>query len=280
MTKLGSRASLALAAGLMTWAAQMPALADPPVPFADFTFKREKPPPSGATRRITVQIAPEEQAGTLSMPAGRDAAAMAPTGERVARHGWFWSRVPAKAGQEPAARLRMAFEALRKGPDGTPVTGPRLQLVQDIAARQGADILRATIGTEVSPALVLAMIAVEAGDEDSAESARGAQGLTHAMPDTAGRRAMADSLSSREKIRDGVTYLDRLLKEFDGDAILALAGYNAGDDAVRQHDGVPPFAETRAYIPRVLAAYQVARNLCKTRPELITDACALDLSMK
>ena len=75
-----------------------------------------------------------------------------------------------------------------------------------------------------------------------------------------------------------MAYLDWLLAEFDGDALLALAGYNAGEAALRAHDGVPPFAETRDYIPRVLAAYRVARGLCKTRPERITDACALDLA--
>ena len=45
------------------------------------------------------------------------------------------------------------------------------------------------------------------------------------------------------------------------------------------HKGVPPFAETRDYVPKVLAAFQVARGLCKTRPELISDGCALNLAM-
>jgi len=89
---------------------------------------------------------------------------------------------------------------------------------------------------------------------------------------------VADRLSNAHNIAGGVAYLDWLLKEFDGDAVLALAGYNAGESAVREHEGVPPFAETRDYVPRVLAAFRVASGLCKTAPELITDACALRLA--
>lgn len=61
--------------------------------------------------------------------------------------------------------------------------------------------------------------------------------------------------------------------EFDRDPILVLAGYNAGEGSVRKHAGVPPFAETRDYVPKVLAAFQVAQGLCLTPPELISDGC-------
>ena len=100
------------------------------------------------------------------------------------------------------------------------------------------------------------------------------------MPDTARRFGVTDSLSPDQNITAGVAYLDWLLSEFRGDAVLALAGYNAGENAVKKHQGVPPFAETRDYVPKVLAAYKVAIGLCKTKPLLITDACALNLAMK
>jgi len=100
------------------------------------------------------------------------------------------------------------------------------------------------------------------------------------MPDTAARFGVADALAPAANIGGGVAYLDWLIGEFGGDVILALAGYNAGEGAVRAHGGVPPFAETRDYVPLVLAAFDVARGLCKTRPELVTDACAFDLAMK
>jgi soluble lytic murein transglycosylase-like protein len=99
------------------------------------------------------------------------------------------------------------------------------------------------------------------------------------MPDTAARFGVADPLAPADNIRGGVAYLDWLMGEFGGDVILALAGYNAGEGALREHGGVPPWPETRDYVPRVLAAFEVARGLCKTRPELVTDACAFDLAL-
>ena len=111
-------------------------------------------------------------------------------------------------------------------------------------------------------------------------SGAGAQGLMQLMPDTAARFGVTDSFSRTDNIRGGVAYLDWLMEEFAGDAVLALAGYNAGENAVKRHEGVPPFPETRDYVPKVLVAFSVARNLCKTRPQLVTDACALDLALK
>jgi len=251
--------------------------ADSPPPYPEFTFKMGKPPEPGAQRLITVQISPEPDDGTAQQdPAGTSAAPgnlPAP-----ARHGWFWSRVSPGLKADAARRLRQAFDALDAGPEGAGVPAPRLQAVQEIAAREGAHILRATVGTRVSPALALAVIAVESGGQGAAVSDKGAIGLMQLMPDTAARFDVADRLSNAHNIAGGVAYLDWLLKEFDGDAVLALAGYNAGESAVREHEGVPPFAETRDYVPRVLAAFRVASGLCKTAPELITDACALRLA--
>ena len=271
---------LATGVVLAAFLAPSPVLADDPPPFPEFTFKREKPPKPGSAKRITVQIDPAEQARTLAATKPKAAATPADTPAPVAgaRYGWFWTKVTTDLGADPAQRLRLAFDSLDDGPDGTRVAGPRLQTLQAIASAQGADILRSTIGTNISPALVLAVIAVESGGKAEAESSAGAQGLMQLMPDTATRFGVTDSLSSSQNIKGGVAYLDWLLKEFDGDAVLALAGYNAGEGSVRSHNGVPPFSETRDYVPKVLAAFEVARNLCKTRPELITDACAFNLA--
>ncbi|MEQ8897114.1 MAG: lytic transglycosylase domain-containing protein [Roseovarius sp.] len=261
----------------------MPAPAESPPPYPDFTFKMSKPPKPGTKKRINVQIEPGDQ--VVAKPAkpkahdtetGTQSAAVAASG----RYDWFWTKVSPGLSENPATRLRSAFASLEDGPGGVTVTGPRLQALQGIASAQGANILRATIGTEVSPALVLAVIAVESGGRSAAESHKGAQGLMQLMPDTATRFGVTDSLSSDQNIKGGVAYLDWLLKEFGGDAVLALAGYNAGENAVKKHGGVPPYSETRDYVPKVLAAFQVAGGLCKTRPELITDACALNLAVK
>ncbi|MEO0752841.1 MAG: lytic transglycosylase domain-containing protein [Pseudomonadota bacterium] len=275
--RIAARAVICAVLGV--WVSTIPGLAQDPPPFPDFTFKREKVPQGAAGNRITIQIDPAEQAETLSRGIVRtdDALMDEEPAERDALVGsfaWFWSDVPYDLSADPSIRLKLAFARLDK--EG--VTGPRLQVMQQIASANGADILQATIGSKVSPALVLAVIAVESGGRVQAESHKGAQGLMQLMPDTAARFGVTDSLSSSQNIKGGVAYLDWLLAEFNDDAVLALAGYNAGEGAVRRHGGVPPYAETRDYVPKVLAAFEVARGLCQTQPQLITDACALRLA--
>ncbi|WP_425439258.1 lytic transglycosylase domain-containing protein [Roseovarius azorensis] len=255
-----------------------PALAGDPPPFPEFTFKREKPPAPDTRKRITVQIeakAPPAPAKTPKAPEEP-----LPDGARISGYDWFWQRVPADLASSSADRLRSAMDHLANPPAGQVVGAPRLQTLQQIARSEGRHILRETIGTPVSPALVLAMIAIESSGRSDALSPAGAQGLMQLMPGTAKRFGVRDVLAPDQNIRGGVAYLNWLIEEFGGDVVLALAGYNAGENAVRRHNGVPPYAETRDYIPKVLAAFEVARGLCKTRPELITDACALNLAMK
>jgi hypothetical protein len=243
-----------------------------PKPFPEFTFKRQKPPEPGVKKRITVHIEPrpEPERVTNIKPE-----VVLPEDDLIGKYSWFWQKVSPDISMNGSVRLRLAFKSLNDAPG---VAGPRLQSVQEIARAEGKNILSATIGTKVSPALVLAMISVESGGRTDAVSNKGAQGLMQLMPATAKRFGVTDSLSSSENIRGGVAYLDWLLTEFDGDAVMAIAGYNAGEGAVKKHGGVPPYAETRDYVPKVLAAFEVARGLCKTQPELITDGCALDLA--
>ena len=135
------------------------------------------------------------------------------------------------------------------------------------------EILTATVGTRVSPALVLAVISVESSGRPTAVSTAGAQGLMQLMPATAERFGVTNAFQSRENIRGGVAYLDFLLREFNFDPVLAVAAYNAGEGAVSRNNGVPPFAETRDYVPKVMAAFQIARGLCQTPPQFVTDGC-------
>jgi soluble lytic murein transglycosylase-like protein len=151
---------------------------------------------------------------------------------------------------------------------------PRMQDMQGIAQAHGIEILKATIGTDVSPALVLAVMAVESAGDPMAVSSAGAQGLMQLMPATAERFGVTDLLVPAQSISGGVKYLNWLMGKFKNDPILVLAGYNAGEGSVRKYKGVPPFVETRDYVSKVLAAFQVARGLCLTPPELISDGCA------
>ena len=64
---------------------------------------------------------------------------------------------------------------------------------------------------------------------------------------------------------------------FNRDPLMVIAAYNAGEGAVTANGGVPPFAETRDYVPKVLAAWQVAQGLCVTPPELVSDPCVFSV---
>ena len=81
------------------------------------------------------------------------------------------------------------------------------------------------------------------------------------------------AMAPGQNIKGGVAYLDWLMKHFDRDPLLVLAAYNAGEGAVEANDGIPPYTETRDYVPKVLAAWQVAQGLCLTPPELFSDPC-------
>lgn len=250
----------------------------------DYTFKRISVADSKPGKRITVQIDPEEQARLLAMapkvdpypkpsedkPA--DPAAAAASAPKGAAYGWFWDKIP-PARDQASGRFPMALAALSQGPKGATVTAPRLQHMQQIANTYGVEILKATLGTDVSPALVLAVIGIESGGRHEAVSSAGAAGLMQLIPATAERFGVKDSKDPVQNIKGGVAYLDWLMKRFDRDPLMVLAAYNAGEGAVDANKGVPPYAETRDYVPKVLAAWQVAQGLCQSPPELTTDPC-------
>jgi hypothetical protein len=254
--------------------AALPALAAPAALAEDFTFRRIQVAPSGTGPRITVQIDPEEQARRLAPRRhgprqDPPAVAVTPAPSTLA---WFWNLVPPERGAT-AGRFQLALRALDDGPGNTAVPRPRLQPLQRIAEVHGSDLLRATVGTAVSPALALAVIAVESAGRTNAVSHAGAQGLMQLIPATAARFGVTDAFDPTQNITGGVAYLDWLLRRFDRDVVLALAGYNAGEGAVDRAGGVPNFAETRDYVPKVLAAWTVARGLCTEPPQLPTDPC-------
>ena len=264
--------------------AETPGLSDQPL------FKRIKPPAAGATRRILVQIDPVEQARVLAegiaaarqrkaqgLPLDTEVAVAKPSNQTSDMLDWYWQAVSPSLGDSDG-RFTKAVAMLSQGPNGQSVAAPRLQSLQDIARAHGGDILGATIGTRVSPALVLAVIGIESAGRADAVSSAGAQGLMQLIPDTAKRFGVSDATDPVQNIKGGVAYLDWLMGEFDGDPVMVLAGYNAGEGAVRSNNGVPPFDETRAYVPKVLAAWAVARGLCLTPPELVSDGCVFNVS--
>ena len=245
----------------------------------DFTFRRVGVPAAGTVRRITIQITEQglhaPSTGSSPSVAGESVAQPVPV---IAVSGaapgtdWFWSTISPKLEDSAPGRLELALRAIDGAPAGA-LNPPRLQTLQDIARVHGQDILLATIDTRVSPALALAVISVESAGQVDAVSGAGAEGLMQLMPATAARFGVTDSMMTAENIRGGVAYLDWLMGHFDNDPILVIAAYNSGEGSVRDNAGVPPFAETRAYVPKVLAAWEVARGLCQTPPELVSDGC-------
>lgn len=107
---------------------------------------------------------------------------------------------------------------------------------------------------QLAPALVLAVMAQESNFDPLAESPKKAQGLMQLMPGTAARFRVARITDPAQNIRGGMAYLRWLLAYFEGDVMLALAAYNAGEGAVDRYLGVPPYAETRLYVRKIMAS--------------------------
>ncbi len=108
---------------------------------------------------------------------------------------------------------------------------------------------------DLDPALVREVVRAESNFNTSARSPKGAIGLMQLIPSTAKRFGVKNPLEPMENLRGGMAYLRWLLRRFDGDLTLALAGYNAGEAAVERYGGVPPYAETQGYVRRILQRY-------------------------
>jgi len=238
---------------------------DPPA-WPEFNFRRVTVPDANHQGpRITIQIAPP-------VPDATPAATPLPRNphDDGAHSAWFWADIPdGLTGGVP--RFEAALNVIANAPDRQ--HGYNAAGMGDLARRYGAVILRETIETQVSPALALAILAVESAGVADAKSRAGAQGLMQLIPDTAARFNVDDPFDPAQNIRGGVAYLDFLMGRFARDPLLVIAAYNAGEGAVDTAGGVPNFAETRAYVPKVAEAWQVARLLCITPPELISDGC-------
>ncbi len=134
-----------------------------------------------------------------------------------------------------------------------------------VPSRFLSHILAAARETDVEPALIHAVIAVESGFNPAARSRYGALGLMQLMPGTARRYGVTNRLDPAQNIRGGARYLRDLMAMFDNDLQLVLAAYNAGEEAViRYGRRIPPFRATVAFVPRVMGHYWKFRG---DRPE-------------
>ena len=108
---------------------------------------------------------------------------------------------------------------------------------------------------KLSPQLVLSIIAVESNFNTAALSPKNAMGLMQLIPQTAARFGVINPFDAQQNIRGGMAYLRWLLAYYEGDVVLVAAAYNAGEGAVNQYRGVPPFYETREYVRRVVLRF-------------------------
>lgn len=151
-------------------------------------------------------------------------------------------------------RYRLAVDTVK--------TNPRLaDLPFNGLVEEAADAAR------LDPELLHALVHVESGYNHRAVSPKGATGLAQLMPGTAKRFKVRDPSQPRDNLRAGAHYLRELMDRFGDDVSLALAAYNAGEGAVSRYGRIPPYAETRAYVPRVIERYQ---RLMSTREALPT----------
>jgi len=130
-------------------------------------------------------------------------------------------------------------------------------------ARYDEYIRQAAVLYQIPEELVRAVIRVESGFDPRAVSRTNARGLMQLMPETAERMLVTDVFDPRQNIFGGVRYLRVLANLFNGDIELTLAGYNAGENAVIQHGGIPPYDETRQYVVKVLQYYRYYREQSK-----------------
>jgi soluble lytic murein transglycosylase-like protein len=157
---------------------------------------------------------------------------------------------PKKKGGKLYARTEAPAPAVRMPSDSSPGRHDRY----DDHIRQAAALY------QIPEELIRAVIKVESDFDPRAVSPANARGLMQLIPETADRMLVTDVFDPRQNIFGGVRYLRVLANLFNGDIELTLAGYNAGENAVIRHGGIPPYPETVDYVKRVLSYYRDYRG--------------------
>jgi soluble lytic murein transglycosylase-like protein len=153
------------------------------------------------------------------------------------------------------------------------IESPRISDVERRQARHealhrlpfAAQIEQAAQAGGIEPELLHAVVQAESAYNPHAVSPKGALGLAQMLPETARAYGVRDALKPADNLRASAEHLRDLLDVF-GDLELALSAYNAGAGAVRKYGGVPPFPETRAYVPKVTGRYEALKKRSAVTP--------------
>lgn len=225
----------------------------------------------GDRSAMTIVRLPKAGQRRLPVPSPTAAKPRSESGSRSGSQAWFWDIYPASATPD-AGRWAAALSTLRNHRAQGRGLAAESRL-RDLARQFDAEIGVAARDFGLSQSLLLAVIAVESAGKTQAVSNKGAQGLMQLIPATARRFGVRNVFDAGQNIRGGAAYLDWLLKQFGEDVILALAGYNAGEGAVQQYKGVPPYTETRDYVVKVIDALAAAESLCASAPSSPRQRC-------
>ena len=164
----------------------------------------------------------------------------------------------------PAGRsCRVVVQERRQGPARSSASRDRVPARDrspDRYSRYDAYIREAAGLYQLPEAFIRAVMRVESDFNHDVVSSAGAMGLMQLMPRTAAAMGVRDPFDPRQNIFGGARYLRILANKFNGDLVLTVAAYNAGDGAVVRHRGVPPYEETRRYVQRVLTYYYAFRT--------------------
>jgi soluble lytic murein transglycosylase-like protein len=163
-------------------------------------------------------------------------------------HGSSWRRLY-RTDESSAREPPSAFRSAERNPDPG-----RLQ-------RYDAHIKEAALLYQLPEAFIRAVMLVESNFFSDAISEDGAMGLMQLMPETALNMGVLNAFDPRQNVLGGTRFLRVLANRFNGDLVLTVAAYNAGEAAVDKYRGVPPYAETRRYVRRVLHHYYAFRGM-------------------
>lgn len=170
---------------------------------------------------------------------------------------YFFTLAARQGHAQAQSMLRYVGEPTKQIPECLDGIDPRAYAAANPAQRKLIDLVR-RLAPEygVQPRLALAVARTESSMNPTAVSPKNAQGLMQLIPETSERFNVKKPFDPEQNVRGGLAYLRWLLAYYEGNVPLTLAAYNAGEGAVDRFKGIPPFAETRDYVRRIMISFK------------------------